>query len=284
MSARAAWTRRAWLAAAGGATLTAAWPALADELPEGALARVRARGTLSVALYNDDAPFHNAGQGIDVALAQAIAQVLGVKASLLPFDAGENMGDDLRNMVWKGHYLGFGPADLMLHVPVDAPLIQATPQARIFAPYYREHVMIARDTTQVAEMPSLDAFKGRRIAVPGQTLAGWLLIGADNGAWRQLLSTQWKDGVDAAQALKRGEVAAAAGNASELQSVLGGDPRYAIEPLPVPRMRDGWAVGCAVKASAEDLARAVQQAVNQLTDSGQLAAIFQKANVAWTRP
>ena len=35
----------------------------------------------------------------------------------------ENMNDDLRNMVWKGHYLGYGPADVMLHVPVDNRLM-----------------------------------------------------------------------------------------------------------------------------------------------------------------
>jgi hypothetical protein len=70
------------------------------------------------------------------------------------------------------------------------------------------------------------------IAVPGQSLAGWLLIGADSGKYREQLSTQWKDGTEAAAALQRGEVAAAAGMASELESALAGDARFAIEPLP----------------------------------------------------
>ena len=178
--------------------------------------------------------FHVAGKGIDIELADALAKALGVELSLLPFNADENMNDDLRNMVWRGHYLGFGPADVLLHVPVDRPLMQANPRVEIFAPYWRERIMIARDVAQVPRMESLDAFAGRKIAVPGQTLAGWLMIGADSGKYREQLLTRWKDGVEAAEALRRGEVVAAAGMASELEATLGGDARFVIEPLPMP--------------------------------------------------
>jgi ABC-type amino acid transport substrate-binding protein len=128
------------------------------------------------------------------------------------------------------------------------------------------------------------AFKGGKIAVPGQTLAGWLLIGADSGAYREQLLTQWKDGTEAARALQRGEVVAAAGNASELESVLAGDERFVIEPLPLPRMKDGWVVGCAVKAEATDLALAVQEAINGMAQSGALATAFKRGKVGWRQP
>ena len=274
--------RRRWLAAAAGTLAAWGGPALGQaQAATPTLDRLRQRGTLSVALYNEMPPFHVAGQGIDVDIAQALATALGLKLSLLPFNADENMNDDLRNMVWKGHYLGFGPADLMLHVPVDRPLMQENPRVKIFAPYYRERIMIARDIKAVPVMDSLAAFKGGKIAVPGQTLAGWLLIGADSGAYRDQLLTQWKDGTEAARALARGEVLAAAGNASELESTLGGDERFVIEALPVPRMREGWVVGCAVKADATDLALALQQAINDLATSGTLSRLFGRAKVAW---
>ncbi|BEP52443.1 MULTISPECIES: ABC transporter substrate-binding protein [Variovorax] len=267
-----------WAAAAGVA-------ALAGTARAGALERIRARGTLSVAIYQDMPPFHVAGEGIDIELARALAGALDVKLSLLPFLADENMGDDLRNMVWRGHYLGFGPADVLLHVPVDRPLMDETPQALIFAPYYRERVVLARRLDRLPQLDTLSALGDAKVAVSGKTLAGWLMIGADNGAYRDQLDTQPKDGAEAARALQRGEVAAAAGLASEIESVLRGDARFAIAPLPSPRLqRNGWAVGMAVKKDATDLAQALQAGVNALVQSGRLRTLFEGGNVAWQAP
>lgn len=267
--------RRSLLGAAALATL----PGLLRATP---LDKIRARGALVVGLYKDMAPFHADGAGIDVELAQALADALGVKLSPLPFPADDNMNDDLRNMVWKGHYLGYGPADVLLHVPVDRPLMSANPQVSIFAPYWRERVAVARNVEQVPAIESLGQLVGKAVAVPGQSLAGWLLIGAEGGALREQLRTHWKDGVEAALALKRGEVPVAAGLMSELQSVLRGDTRFAVEALPSPRApREGWAVGMAVKKDATELAQALQAAVDQLASNGRLAAMFARANVAW---
>jgi ABC-type amino acid transport substrate-binding protein len=275
-------SRRMLLQAAVPALAAAALPAWAQDKP--ALQRIRERGSLVVGVYNDMPPFNDAGRGIDVALAQALAQRLGVKLSLLPFNAGENMNDDLRNMVWKGHYLGFGPADVLLHVPVDRPLMNENPQVNIFGAYYRERVMVARNLSVAPKMDSLDDLPAGRIAVPGQSLAGWLLIGTDSGKYRDRLTTSWKDGTESAAALWRGEAIAAAGHASELESVLVGDARFAIEPLPLPRMREGWAVGCAVKKGATDLADAVQAAINELATDGTLARLFAAGKVSWRKP
>jgi hypothetical protein len=112
------------------------------------------------------------------------------------------------------------------------------------------------------------------VAVPGDTLAGWLLLGADGGAYRGQLTTTFKDGVEAARALARNEFAAAAGLGSELESVLGGDARFVITPLPtLHNARDGWAVGLAVKKDAATLAQALAD--------GRMKRIFAQANVGW---
>ena len=265
------WPRRAALAALAG--LGAAAFAQAEAPAEAsALVRIRARGRLVVGVYNELPPFSVGGEGVDVDLARALAKALGLELSLLPFTAGENMDDDLRNMVWRGHYLGFGPADVMLHVPVDAPLMRNNPRVSIFAPYYRERLVMARDVKRLTKGEALADFAGQKIAVAGQSLAGWLMIGADGGGWREQLVTTWKDG------------AAAAGQSSELESVLAGDARFVIEPLPVPRMRDGWAIGCAVKRESTDLAQAVQGAVNTLATNGDLGRIFAKAKLNWRAP
>ena len=118
--------------------------------------------------------------------------------------------------------------------------------------------------------------------MPGDTLAGWLMLGADGGAYRGQLSTTWKDGVEAAHALQRGEVAAAAGLESELASVLAADPGIVITPLPtLHNARAGWAVGLAVKKDAAALASALQKALDDAAGDGTLRRIFAQGQLAW---
>jgi len=275
-------SRRACLRRLAGAAAGVSLASLGAVASATTLAKVRERGTLIVGIYEEMPPFHDAGKGIDVELAQALADALGVKLALLPFHADDGMSDDLRNMVWRGHYLGYGPADVLMHVPVERPLMDANPQVAIFAPYYRERVALARNLERVPTLAALSSLAGQRVAVPGQTLAGWLLLGADGGAYKDQLSTQWKDGTACARALRRGEFTVAAGLASELESELRGDARFAIEPMPSPRApREGWATGLAVKRDAADLAQALQSAMNQLSQGGRLGAIFAHHNVAW---
>jgi ABC-type amino acid transport substrate-binding protein len=246
-----------------------------------ALEKIRKRGRITVGLYQEMPPFFEKSKGIDLDLAKALAAGLGVELSPLPFAAGESMGDDLRNMVWRGHYLGWGPADVLLHVPVDRPLMSSNPQVEIFGPYYRESVSLARKVSDFPEMTSLDQFKGGRIAVPGLSLAGWLLIGAEGGRYREQLTTKLRDGTEAAAALLNGDCVGAAGLHSELESVIAGDERFIIEPLPMPRARQGWPVGMAVKSNAKDLAQALQGTLNQLANSGELKTIFARHQVKW---
>ena len=69
----------------------------------------------------------------------------------------------------------------------------------------------------------------------------------------------------------------------QLESILAGDPRFVITPLPtLHNSRAGWAVGLAVKKDAIDLAAALQKAVDDLAASDRLRQIFAKGNVAWT--
>jgi polar amino acid transport system substrate-binding protein len=275
-------SRRHWLQAAALLPLGGLMGGAQAQDQSEALARIRTRGSISVAVYKSMPPFHVDGSGIDVKIAEQLAQELGVKLNLLPFSAGENMQDDLRNMVWKGHYLGFGPADVLLHVPVDKPLMDSQKQVLIFAPYYRETVAMAYDVTKLPQLDSLADLKGQSVAVAGQTLAGWLLIGADGGAYREQLSTRMDDGVAAAQLLLAGKVTVAAGEASELHSALQGNKQYRIIPMPIPRAsRNGWAVGMAVKKNATDLARALQAAVNSMSQDERLAKIFAGHHVPW---
>ena len=136
-------SRRALLRAAAA---TLALPALglrAQELAD--LDKVRASGVLKVAVW-DNAPYSdgrgNRARGCGRGAGTGPGARLGLKLQLLPFDAGENMNDDLRNMVWRGHYLGYGPADVMLHVPADKYPMRENPQVLLFGPYARETLVV----------------------------------------------------------------------------------------------------------------------------------------------
>ena len=132
--------RRSLLRAGAALAAAAALPAArAYDLDE-----ARRRGQLRFAVYKEFAPFSDDGKGIDIEIAEALAAALQVKAGFLPFDADENVDDDLRNMVWRGHYLGYGPADAMIHVPVDRAFMERNGRVKIFAPYYRETLQLAR--------------------------------------------------------------------------------------------------------------------------------------------
>ena len=110
------------------------------------LAEVKERGMLQIAVYEDFPPFSSeAGgraTGIDVDIGRALADHLGLPARIRLVGADETMEDDLRNNVWKGHYLGGGTADAMLHVPVDAEFAEKNDRVQILAPYYREHIVV----------------------------------------------------------------------------------------------------------------------------------------------
>ncbi|MCF8211014.1 MAG: ABC transporter permease, partial [Rhodoferax sp.] len=176
------------------------------------LAKIRARGTLKVAVYNDNPPFSSGKSpdvvGLDVALAAALARQLGLKLVLLPFDAGERMNDDLRNMVWRGHYLGYGPADVMLQVPVDKYLIDDNRQVMIFAPYMRQVPVLLHDISKLPRVEGPGDLEGLALAAESGTGTATVLIG-HNGRSLSSKVSLFPSGVQAAGAVLKGDVAAA---------------------------------------------------------------------------
>ncbi len=269
--------RRALLAAAGAWVLAPL--ADADEVQPW-----RARGRLRVAVYKDFAPFSGEGRGIDVEIGQALAAALQVKAEFLPFDADEKVEDDLRNMVWRGTLLGYGPADVMLHVPVDPVFVQRNPQVKIFAPYYRERLQLVRNVARIARADTLDALQGQPLGAEDGTLASIVLLSANGGRLRGDVQ-HYHSTAQALEDLKAGRLAAVMGLRSELQFGMAGAAGFEMSDPVTPGVpRAGWLLGCAVKADNVALAGALQAAMDDLIASDQIGAIFKKFGVSWTKP
>lgn len=254
-------------------------PALAADAPV-----LREAGFLKVAVYNDLAPFSDHGQGIDADLGAALAGKLGLKLTLLPFNAGDDLGDDLRNMVWKGHYLGYGPADVMLHVPVDRMLMNANPQVEVFAPYYVETVRLVRSARSMPRFDGVEALAGKRIGVEKVSISGMVMLGEGGGRFREQVHI-YPTAIEALERLKAGDLDAVLATRAQIESVMKGDPAFPLEDVPFERLpRSGWAIGMAVKKDNLGLARRLQAALNDLAASGELKTIFAKYGVQAVRP
>ncbi len=244
--------------------------------------KIRASGKLSFAVYEDFAPFSGKSGGIDVDLAEALAKKLGLKASFIPFPAGENIDDDLRNMVWKGHYLGFGPADVMMHVPVDRAVMKKNDKVEIFAPYYRDTIRLARSLKSIPDLKGTESLAGKRLGAEKVSISAMVLLGdatlRDNV---QIFLTP----AEALQKLKAGELDAVVATRSEIESVIGDDKQIEITEAPFERLpRKGWVTGMAVTKENTELANLLQAAINEMFESGEMAALFAKHGVRSVKP
>lgn len=274
--------RRLWLKALAAMPLAAALPARADGLEA-----IRQRGRLRFAVYNDFPPYSMAGgKGIDADIARALAARLGVAPEVVGFTADEDMNDDLRNMVWKGHYLGTQPADVMMHVPVDPYLAKANDKVRIFGAYHREALALARRPEQVRQAPSgsaavaLEVFTREKIGVETASLADSFLLGVLNGRLRDNV-VHFKTVGEAAQALAAGQVAAVLATRAELEAALKGQRELPVEPVSFPELKvDSWPLGMAVKVEEQALADAIAAALAELKRDGSLAEIFRRHGIS----
>jgi polar amino acid transport system substrate-binding protein len=264
--------RRRCLTALGALVLAAATPVWAQ-------GPAAAEAPLRVAVYNDFPPYSFQGKGIDVDLARALADKLGRRLEIVWFNADEDMNGDLRNMVWKGHYLGPRPADVMMHVPADANLARANEQVRIFGPYHVESIAIARDPARVPPVVgsaavALEVFTREKVGVELAGLADSFLLGALNGRLRENV-VHYRTVMEAAAGLRAGEVAAVMATRAELEAALAGQPRFVIGAVKMPELRvDHWPLGMAVKADQPQLAEAITGALAALRSDGTVARIF----------
>ena len=260
-----------------------------DDAEPGALARVTGRGALEVAVYKDFPPFSSQVkgrvEGIDVDIARALAERLGVVAAIRAVGADENVEDDLRNNVWKGHYLGGGVADLMLHVPYDAAFGARNDRVTLIAPYFREQIVVAVPAGRSDISSLLDLFTEQKVGVELDTLADFYLLGAYNGGIREQV-VHFPNLTAAAAALRAGELGGLVGPRSEIEAALGADRAgYSVGPVQMPGMlQSGWDLGGAVKEGADDLAQAIERAMAELRESGEIERIFARHGVTWQIP
>jgi ABC-type amino acid transport substrate-binding protein len=273
--------RRLWLKALAALPVAVSLPAVADSIES-----IRQRGRLRVAVYNDFPPYSLAGgKGIDADIAQAIAEKLGLAAEIVGYNADEDMNDDLRNMVWKGHYLGTQPSDVMMHVPVDEYLARSNDKVRIFGGYHVETLALARNPERVPKALSgsaavaLEIFTREKIGVETTSLADSFLLGVLNGRLRENV-VHFKSVADAARGMAEGKVGAVLAPRAELEAAVKGQDKVVLDSPKFPELKiDSWPLGMAVKVEDQALAEAIGGALAGLKTDGTIAAIFKRYGI-----
>lgn len=264
----------------------AAWAAGVPAVPAASLEEVRREGQLRVAVYRDFGPFADGGQGIDVDVARALAAKLGVAADVRGYPDADDVDGDLRNIVWRGHHLWRERlADVMMHVPVDPHVIAKNDKVRIFAPYFRERIVVARNRTRIPQLPTLQIFTTEKIGVEHETLEDRYLVGSFGGLLRDNV-VHFKSLAEATAALVRGEVSAVMGRQTLIEAGLGQEAsRFEIAAAPAPGIATtGWELGLAVKADFPDLAEALAAAMAELVRDGTVERIFRSRGLSYRAP
>lgn len=251
---------------------------------------VVASGTLRVIAYIDNKPFSwesDDGKlhGIDVDLARAIAEELGVKADVVLRMPGEEADDDLRGNVWRGPLTGGGVGDIMMHVPIDREFSARNKEAVIGNPYFEERVAVAVDPARIPEIATFDMFKTEKIAVQLGTVADYFLMTHDGGALIENVNHYVKPR-DGAKLFMTRETPALMGVRSHIEGLLheAGVDATILEPVMPTIVRSRWLVGMAVDEKSRDLRDAVGRALVSLQRDGKLQQIFSRYGVTYMSP
>ncbi|MEC4724145.1 ABC transporter substrate-binding protein [Shewanella sp. D64] len=253
---------------------------------------------ITVAIYRDFAPFSylvdGLPKGIDIDVAQSIAKQLNVELKLRWMTADENVEDDLRNNLWKGHFLKRSVADLMLRVPYDRAYSQMRDdigelvhgQVHMFAPYHTESWQIIYNADQIESVTTIAVFQYHNIGVEVDSIPQFYLTSAFAGRMRD--SAKHFSSIPLAlDAMNSGEVDAAMGLRSQIshfQQTLD-SKKYPLAENAFPMLgRQQWDIGMAVKSQYRQLGYAVGDIVENMIKQGDMENIFTKYHAIYQIP
>jgi polar amino acid transport system substrate-binding protein len=256
-------------------------------------------GVLKVALYKDFAPysFQQDGQprGVDYELAQALAKGLGLKLAVIWAPPGEKLDDDLRDYIWRGHYLRPQElADVMLRVPYDREFSYKSNEfgelinelVVMFGPYQRERWQVAYDQRRLQSVPSVAVFQRHPIGVEVDSVPSFYLSSVFDGMLsgklhhfatiKAAFAGMHSGEVDAVMAM-RGEV--------DWQLKQAANQDFARAENAYPKMgKQVWDIGMAVHESNRQLAYALEEKLEELILAGEVRKLYERYGLHYELP
>ena len=247
------------------ASVTSAFALSLDEITE--------KGEIGIAVYRDYFPFSYRKDGkltgLDVDIARYLAKKMNLRLNLIEQTADENVEDDLRNAIWKGHYLGGQVADVMLHVPYDREFSLRNDQVVFFGAYYQERVGLAWNPEMVGEQA---------------TIAVFYLASALGGAILKNV-VHFHSPRKVTDALIAGELAGAAGPLTQLEAGLKEHrDSFRTGMVPMRGLRSHWLLGAAVKHTYRQLGYFVGDILAAMVKDGVIKEIFKTHGIKYNPP
>lgn len=246
-------------------------------------------GVLKVALYQDFAPYSfqqdGKSRGVDYEVAEAMAAGLGLRLEVIWAPPGEKLDDDLRDYIWRGHYLRpHELADVMLRVPYDREFSYKSNEfgelvnelVVMFGPYQRERWQVAFDRRRLDAVPSVAVFQRHPIGVEVESVPSFYLSSVKDGMLSQQ-THHYSNVQQAFAAMKAGEVDAVMALRGEVdwQLKLAADEQLALAENAYPDMgKQVWDIGMAVHESNRQLAYALEEKLEELILAGELKRIY----------
>lgn len=255
-------------------------------------------GYIEVAVYRDFPPYSylQDGQaaGIDIELGKLIAKKLGVEPRWFWVTADENLEDDLRNAIWKGHVLDVEKkkADIMLRVPYDREFaygmdgygLPRNELVHMFGPYHQESWAIARDRAKTRDIRNLAIFQYQQIAVEIDSLPDTYLSATFAGRLQKNI-VHFRTLDESVEAFKQGEVAAVAGIRTRLLWALADTEKPDVTSDGLEMLaRKQWDIGIAVKQDYRELANEIDMAIEAWVKDGTLRSLFESYHGEYVAP
>lgn len=247
-------------------------------------------GRIVFSVYSDYAPYAFVTDGVlggaDVDIARRIAEKLGLTAEFMVRQAGETIDDDLRVNVWRGDIVEHKVADVMMHVPVDKGVMARNELVMILGAYFREEMAVAVDTAALPELTTFARFVYRPISVEVDTAGDFFLTNAFGGRLAQSIR-RGRTFADAAATFAAGESDALMGSRAQMEWVAAAQPDRPLAVLQPPMpgiVRTFWPVGIAVRHDSRDLGYAVDGALQEMRESGEMEGIYARYGVTWLPP
>jgi len=268
-------------------------------IPDRTLDIVQDSGYLNVGMYKDFPPYSyevgGEARGVDADLGRRIAEGLGVEFRPYWIIPDENLGDDLRNHIWKGHYLAKTRiADIMMRVPYDSTFKymrdstgeMINEQVVFFGPYQQERWQIAFDGNRLDGVETVAVFQYHPIGVEIDTLPATYLTSAFGGRLRNQVHHYTNVG-KAFEAMEQGEVAGVMGMRAEIEHQLEDHAGKGFTKAGngFPGMtKQVWDVGLAVRHTHRALGYAIGAIVDRMVRSGEMAELYASHGLSYNRP